>query len=181
MAASKISPQFLASLADVQSEETTPDRLTQSRNVQDNPLSSHLAQTYDNPAKVSNYTIPGRAIRDDNGRITGHEEDRESWVGTPRHIKTTAASAKGMHDLMRRAAAAQKVGSTMNFLDKNDEVIPRPALPGFKDAEGVRKLAANTTVWFVFAAKEKTVRTRSTDDEFDEFDDADDADDAPTE
>lgn len=180
MAASKISPQFIAGLADVQSEETTPDRLVTARNVQDNPLSSHLKATYDTPGKMSRYTIPGRAIRDDTGTITGHEDDRESWIGTPRHIKTTAGVAKNIHDLMRRAATAQKVGATINFLDKDGNVVPRPAIPGFKDAEGVRKLASNAIVWFVFAAKEKTIRTRSTDvDEYD--DDDDDDDDAPTE
>lgn len=174
MPASKMDPKFVAGLADVQSEETTSDRLVSSRNVADNPLSTHLAATYDDPTKIEYRTIPARNIKDDDGNVIGREEARKMWVGTPRQIRATAATAKPIHDLLRRAAAALRVGSTINFLDKDGAVIARPALPGFKGEDGVKVMAGNTIVFVVFAAKEKTVRARTDNDVAENDDDDDD-------
>jgi len=164
MAPSKIDTNVLAALGNVQSEPTETARLVKSRNVQDNPMAAHLRATFDGDGLV-------------HARTVGQGKDkRESWIGTPRQVRVDAKTAKPVHDLLRRAAAAYDVGSAINFLDKDGNIVPRPALPGFADAKDVRKLPGNAVVFVVFAAKEKIERTRSNGDAEDATDEDEDED-----
>lgn len=186
MAASKISPEMLAMVATIQSAPTAQERLDRARTAADNPMAAHLLATWStdgttlDESLLTDRVVKGKITkRDDEGNVLERTEDREIWVGTAREMKVNANAAKAVHDLIRRAAAAQKVGSTVNFLDKDGVAIVRPAIPGFKAEEGVKRLQGNTTVYVVFAAKEKSDRSRDNDAEIDDEDD-DDGDDEPT-
>lgn len=158
----------MAFLAEMVPETTQLAKSTRGRYAEDNPMEAHFMSS-------ANGTV-----KEYQGRNTdGHAVTR--WIGEPKQLPIQASLAQYVERLLRRAAASNNMGVTVQFFlaQDSDEQISRTELPGYKEAEGVKKLHNNKKIWIAWAAKQRADKPRVKTDEVvvpDEDDNEDETD-----